>query len=84
MKHYKKLYGEKHPTVGSKYYNLGLVEKVQKNYKSALKYYKKSLKIKIETLNINHPSIARVYNNIGNILKIQQKNAMHTFWNCHR
>ncbi|CAF4193395.1 unnamed protein product [Didymodactylos carnosus] len=45
--------------------NLGTVYGNQGDYEKALKYYEKSLEIKLISLPPNHPDIARTYNNIG-------------------
>ncbi|CAF0951715.1 unnamed protein product [Didymodactylos carnosus] len=47
------------------YNNMGLVYKNQGDYEKALKYYEKSLEIKLISLPPNHPDIATTYNNIG-------------------
>ncbi|CAF4687816.1 unnamed protein product, partial [Didymodactylos carnosus] len=44
---------------------MGLVYKNQGDYEKALKYYEKSLEIKLISLPPNHPDIATTYNNIG-------------------
>ena len=44
---------------------LGLVHLDQGNYEKALSYFKQGLKIRQETLPINHPHLAISYNNIG-------------------
>ena len=47
------------------YNQLGLVRNGQGEYKEAMKFYEKSLKISQETLRANHPDLGQSYDNIG-------------------
>ncbi len=53
------------------YNNIGVVYKYKGQYNKALNYFKKGLKLNLETLGENHHSVALNYNNIGNIYKLQ-------------
>jgi tetratricopeptide (TPR) repeat protein len=52
---------------GSIYNQIGLAKYNQGEYKEAIKFYEKALKIKEKTLPANHPALAIFYNNIGNV-----------------
>ncbi len=56
-----------HPDIATSYNNIGLIYKYKGEYETALDYYNKSLKIRIESLPPNHPDIATSYDNIGSI-----------------
>lgn len=47
------------------YYQIGWAKDLQGEYRKALAFYGKSLKIRQENLPPNHPDLAKTYNNIG-------------------
>jgi tetratricopeptide (TPR) repeat protein len=52
---------------GSVYNQIGWAKYNKGEYKEAIRFYEKSLKIKKKTLPVNHPDLATLYSNIGNV-----------------
>jgi tetratricopeptide (TPR) repeat protein len=49
------------------YHHIGWAKDVKGEYKEALSYYEKALKLRQQSLPPNHPDLAKSYNNIGNV-----------------
>ena len=56
-----------HPDIPNCFYALGTVADAKGNYDSSLKWYKKSLKILMQTVKSDHPKLAASYNSIGEV-----------------
>ena len=61
----KKLYGDKHPDIATRYNNMGLAYDSKGEYDKAISYYEKALTIDKKFNGEEHPKIATYYNNIG-------------------
>ena len=61
-----KIHGDKHPSTGLSYNNLGSVWSNIGEYDKAIKSHEKSLAINLEVHGDEHPSIGKSYNNLGN------------------
>ena len=59
--------------VADSYYNIGRVLRRKANYKEAVEYYFKSLKIYQKILGEDHAEVASVYEAIGNSFKSEAK-----------
>jgi tetratricopeptide (TPR) repeat protein len=57
--------GEKNPEVASTLNNIGYTMDAMKNYSEAIKYYNKSLAIRLEIFGNTHPLISVTYYNLG-------------------
>ncbi|CAF0895731.1 unnamed protein product [Rotaria sp. Silwood1] len=71
-KYYRRLLTEflnDHKQTGLCYYHLGRVYSGRNNYEHSIKWYEKSLKIMMETMNSDDLNIAKCYNSIGNIYR---------------
>jgi tetratricopeptide (TPR) repeat protein len=57
--------GNQHPEIAESYHNIGLVHYYKGDYDQAIKFYNKSLSIKIANFGENYSDVAKTYNNIG-------------------
>ena len=61
----KEIYGERHPSVATRFNNLGLAWNTLGDSKKAIEYYEKALSIDKEIYGERHSSVATFLNNLG-------------------
>jgi len=74
-KYYRRLlteFSDDYKQTGLCYYQLGRVYSGRGKYDESIKWYEKSLKIMMETMNSNDSNIAECFNSIGNIYRKKQ------------